>query len=153
VRRTHGNILAMPLAGGTPTTLVTMQMNPARLIVDGTSLYWLDNGSLGIDCTPTDGRIASVSLAGGAPVMLAWNLAGAGDFTVVGGIVYYSTVGAWCNALTTPLGSVVKIPKGGGLMNLATLLWSPGSLVVDGKTLFFTTTELNGAGVLNAAAD
>jgi hypothetical protein len=47
-----GSLMRAPLDGGTPTVLATGQSVPMAIAVDGTSVYWVNNG---------DGRVMKVS--------------------------------------------------------------------------------------------
>lgn len=120
---TGGMVMSVPRCGGTPTTLASGQIDPDAIAVDGTNLYW---GNQGDDNTGTiHGGVMAESLAGGAP----WTLADAGVFTgqiASDGTYVYATAtvgyfGAW------------REPIGGGATT--TLFTTPSyvyDVVVDG---------------------
>jgi hypothetical protein len=61
------NVFTVPLTGGTPMPLASDQPVPADIAVDGTNVYWIDQGT-----APGTGAVMTVPLAGGAkPVVLA----------------------------------------------------------------------------------
>jgi hypothetical protein len=57
----NGQIMKMPLTGGTPVVLASGLVGPATIAVDGASVYW----------TSSDGAIRKVSLSGGVVTTLA----------------------------------------------------------------------------------
>jgi hypothetical protein len=63
-----GTINAAPLAGGTPTTLVTGQIFPAGVAVDASHIYWADTGKTGFPGTiweaPLTGSPAAIVATG-----------------------------------------------------------------------------------------
>jgi sugar lactone lactonase YvrE len=88
-------------AGGLPTVLATIPLQPPAIAVDGTSVYWIGGCSgLGV----ADGTINSVPVGGGPVTTLA-----SGEFCPValalsGGEVYWATI----------YGEVKHVPVGGG---------------------------------------
>ncbi len=136
-----GSILSAPLAGGIPTTLATGQKSPMRLRVDESTVVWLDVGTPGVDCAPTDGQVVALPL-GGQPIVLASNIAGATGLRVVGGTAYFSFTGPGCNGGGNPTGIVAKVSEAGGAVtDLAmTHMANPGQMVADGTNLYYTTT-------------
>lgn len=46
-----GTVMSVPLAGGTPTTLASGQ-TPTDIAVDGSSVYWTNNGGTVMKLTP-----------------------------------------------------------------------------------------------------
>lgn len=70
---TNDEVLSVPIAGGTVTTLASGVTWPGGIALDGTDLYWTSHGR------PTDpagvsGALAKVPLAGGPVVTLAHRL-------------------------------------------------------------------------------
>jgi hypothetical protein len=56
---TRGRLKKMPLTGGSPVDLATDLYNPQELTVDGTSIYWVNRGTL--DATYTDGSVMKLT--------------------------------------------------------------------------------------------
>jgi hypothetical protein len=63
-----GAIVSVPIGGGPPQTLASGQSSPTCIAVDGTSVYWGNQG----DQSPTgNGAVLKVPIAGGTPTVLA----------------------------------------------------------------------------------
>jgi hypothetical protein len=54
-------LMSVPIGGGTPTTLATGLTGPVDLVVDATSVYWLDQSTQ---------SVMKVALGGGTPITL-----------------------------------------------------------------------------------
>jgi hypothetical protein len=81
-----GAILSMPITGGTPVTLVDDLDNPAKLAVDGNTLYFTSN--------VVNGAVLSTSTGGGTITTLASGLDYPYAIAVAGGLVYFTTENA-----------------------------------------------------------
>ena len=78
-------VLKEPLAGGTPTTIVSVEGSQDALVVDATSVYWTGgNGS---------GDISKAPLAGGTPTTLAPSQFGSYSIAVNATSVYWQENG------------------------------------------------------------
>ena len=62
-----GSILKTPIGGGTTTVLASGQNIPLDVKVDGTDVYWVDQGST----TTPNGMVMKMPLSGGTPTTLA----------------------------------------------------------------------------------
>jgi hypothetical protein len=135
-----GSVLSVPTTGGAPRTLAAAQNSPASVFTDGVSLFWLNRGTRGTDCSATDGAVMKLDLATGTLIALAENIAGVSDLALGNGEVFFSARGAYCDVQTTPSGTVTKVPTSAGSpATLAIGQPDPGVLVVDGSALYYTT--------------
>src|ERR1700722_8458663 len=95
-----GLLSAVPCRAAAPTVLASNQGSPGDLLVDGSSVYWVDNSTH---------LISSVSRNPGGPVTHYSTLATLGDPAMDNVFLYYL---AWNPAL--PGGQIFKVPKTGG---------------------------------------
>jgi hypothetical protein len=109
-----GDIMAISVEGGTPTTLVSGQTALAGLAVDGTNVYWTTGGT-GPYCN-MDGTIMKVSPRGGTPIILASGQPQPTDIAVDDTSVYWTNGAQWIKGaawpdighLDTTIGAVIK---------------------------------------------
>jgi hypothetical protein len=93
-----GTVNSLPFAGGTPTVIASGQSGPADLVVDGTSVYWLD----------TNGSVMKAPIGGGPAVTLATGQ-GVSAGTMASAIAVDATSVYWTQTL---VGKVMKLtPK------------------------------------------
>ncbi|MBI5533876.1 MAG: hypothetical protein HY898_14235 [Deltaproteobacteria bacterium] len=139
-----GFVNTAPLAGGTPTTLVTGAANGKNLLIDGANLFW----SAGANST-----VYRVAKTGGtaAPV-------GTPADASLGGLVVDDTYAYWA---MIPQNSLQRVAKTGGTPTLfVSGQENPRALVMDGTNLYWTnylqdvivTMPKSGGAVTTAAA-
>jgi hypothetical protein len=121
-----GDVLMVPISGGTPTTLVSGAL-PVSLAhgngiaLDATSVYWTNSGA---------GTVMKVPIGGGAPTTLASGGASANGMAVDATSVY------WTDAVTN---AVMKVPIGGGAMTVvATGEYPPFGIALDATNVYWT---------------
>lgn len=147
-------VMRAPALGGSPEPLSTGGAAPFAIAVDGSSVYWLDVGHLGVDCPPSDGQVSRLVLGQPEVTTLASNLKGAGGLVVSAGTTFWAASGFGCNVST--------LPGGGGVFELrsnasdpimlATGIIGPANLFVDGSTLYLTTITDVGTNTLSPLA-
>ncbi len=93
-----GKIDFAPTAGGPTTSLVTGRNNIWDVATDGASVFWVENSSSGI--------VGQVAVGGGAPAILANNLAGPVALALDESNVYWIE-----NAGATSAGTLNALPK------------------------------------------
>jgi hypothetical protein len=123
----HGTIQSLPVVGGAATTIAPHEMAPTTLVLRGTTLFWLDEGS----------RTIRKSVASGAPTDVVASPTDIDGFTVTpdASAVFFSTAT-----------KVRKAPAAGGpAIDVASEEHGglPGALALDGN-LLATPTGLNG---------
>jgi hypothetical protein len=107
---------------GPPVALVMGQNNPSGLVVDGSNLYWANNG-----INPGDGSINALTLTGGAATTPATVVGGLTDpygIAVNTGTIYWTGVDA-----TSSEGTIDKVSVNGGAV---TNLYSSGFAALFG---------------------
>jgi hypothetical protein len=118
-------VRAVPLSGGTPTTLTIVPTQITSLVSDGSTLYLGTN-----DGTP-GGRIASLSTAGGGIVTLATSSKSVEGVTVDAVNVYFASGGV-----------VAFVSKSGGsVTTLATDQGDLAQLCLDGSNVYWATNH------------
>lgn len=125
----HGTVQSITVAGGTAKSLVTGQMAPTQIAVNGTALYWLASGAK---------SIMTATLAGASPtevVKSATDAIAAFTFSEDGKSLYFSA-GRFVNKTTAaPGGTVTEVGhEESGL---------PHALAVAGKLIAYPA-DLNG---------
>jgi hypothetical protein len=134
-----GSVLRAPAAGGSVETLAAGE-RPGPIAVESGNVYWLNLGTMQVDCTPPDGGLVMLPAGSSTPVVLASSLKGAQAIAVRDGSVYFSAFGQFCIAATTPQGSVSKVTVATSTtVTVATGVYSPDNIYVDASTLYFTT--------------
>jgi hypothetical protein len=141
-----GSVWRVPLAGGPSESLATGQLRPTKIVVDSGNLYWLNAGTMQVDCTPPDGALVMLSAGSAAPATVASALHGAKSLAARNGDVYWSTLGAFCNSGGATSGDVFKFASAAGTTaTVASGISGPDNLYVDAADVYFTTVvdELN----------
>ena len=111
--RGTGAIMAVPVAGGTPTALASGQNDPTDVAVDNGTVYWADS-------SVTDGAIMAVPVTGGTPVVLASGQPDPISLTASGGVVYWIDRGSR---------EIMEEPEGNGGEVYQILVDDPGAPV------------------------
>jgi hypothetical protein len=110
-------------------TLASGQNNPGALVSDGTSVYWVNEGS---PPDYTDGSVVKVLVEGGQPVTLAAAQQGPAALAVDARSVYWVAGGS-------THGAVLKTSLDGGKVStLASGQSSPRGIVVDASSVYWT---------------
>ncbi len=136
VNDTGGEIMTVPVDGGTPVALATGENVSEALAVDGTNAYWSE---------PTLSFLRSVPLSGGTASTLAPTGDEALGLTLGAGYVYWVTL----------TGNVGRVPVGGGLPEtIATgrpaSTSYPAGIAVDNDSVYWggVTATTDGSGGL-----
>jgi hypothetical protein len=129
---------ALPLAGGPPaqiwTTSDATYVGQSSIVADGTGEYVIDQGPIDTDCSPFHGTVFRLHDPD-PPVIEASLISGVGPAAIAGGTAYVGSA-ASCNE-SWPVGTLARIPSPGSQTVLASGLWSPISIVVDGKDVYW----------------
>lgn len=150
-----GSVRWVKLAGGPVHLLATAQRRPSALVLSGGELFWIEAGTMSIDCTPLDGAIMKAALSDGVPTSVAQPLPSPESLAVEGDSVYFAQWGAFCNVPPSPSpGSVARIATSGGDVTLlASHQSGPGAIVATagGKRVYWTTVKgADAAGQIHA---
>jgi hypothetical protein len=110
-----GRLVRYALDGSDGPTTLADQLPWARdLVVDNATIYWLNYGDRGVDCTPSDGSLLALA-PGGTAQTLAHDIAAPGGLLVDGSNAYYYANLAECNGGPSTDGNTIeRIPITGG---------------------------------------
>lgn len=132
-----GFIASVPTSGGALTQLAAAT-RPVSIAVDDTTVYWIEASTPGVDSVGADGRLLSLSLAGGTPVVLADNLPAPGKMVLVGSTLFWANAGTVANVDVGNNAGILSMPAGGGaaaVTPIATGLPGVGPFAVDGANV------------------
>lgn len=123
-------VMSVPLGGGTPTTIASAE-SPIALVVDATSVYWVNAPYLD-DSNVATGSIVKAPLGGGASTTLASGLYAPFAIAVNASDVYWTADGVDGD------GTITKAPIGGGTLGvLPSAQPYAGPIVQDGSSLYW----------------
>lgn len=127
----NGQVLGMPLAGGSAVVLADQQSLPHGLAVDGTFVYWLS----------TDGSVMKAPIAGGPWTELATGPVAQLFGPTERGLVLDADHVYWINSATGESdGQILKVSKNGGEITvLADGEFHPAAIAVDSDSVYYTT--------------
>jgi hypothetical protein len=135
-----GVLTKLALEGGAPVTLASEQdfsLFSGNIVVDETSVYWLDNGYAW--ASDAGGGVMKVPITGGTPVTLASGQNLPTGIAVDDTSVYWTTAGTKAEKYTD--GTVMKVRLCGGTpLTLASGQSSPTAVAVDGTSVYWTTS-------------
>jgi hypothetical protein len=137
--RYPGNVMQMPIGGGTPIELAANQLLPTDIAVDATSVYWTTQGKFNGDAG-TAGTVMKAPIGGGPLVTLASGQQ-PGGIAVDATSVYWTNQGPPTDDIyaDTADGTVMKMPvDGGDAVALATGQNWPMGIAVDGTNVYWT---------------
>lgn len=121
-----GQVMSVPITGGTPIALASNQNSPLAIAVDSNNVYWANAIAGG-------GAIMKMPAQGGTPVTLA-TAASALYFAVDSTNIYY---------LAFDNGSILSVPIAGGIpVVLSKIAGSP--IAVDATKLYYPAKDADG---------
>jgi hypothetical protein len=124
----------VPSTGGTSTTLATGPTPTTSIALDGTNVYWVQASSQTVG---SDGRILSMPLAGGTPLVLADRRPDPGKMVLLGSTLFWSEPGFGPQPDSS--GGVWSVPADGGApLPLQAPLVGAGPFAIDGAHLAFS---------------
>jgi hypothetical protein len=144
-RPSAGEVDRQPFDGSASSVIATGN-TPGPIAVAGNTVYWIEVGRLGVDCSATDGAIRSWS----AGTLQTWaqSLTGASALAPVAGGIVWTESGAECNG-SGAAGVVRSLTAPGGTPTpIATGQLFPQAIVSDGSQLYWDIISLydgNGA--------
>jgi hypothetical protein len=132
-------VASMPLAGGTPTTLVSLK-NAGAIALDATNVYWADASS--------GGAIGSVPIAGGPASTISSGWTDVYDLAVFGGSLYWiALVETGGSSFTSYVLSTAT--TGGPVTTLFTSTQEfPNALAVDASSLYWVQRDDTNTGAV-----
>jgi hypothetical protein len=132
--RFDSSLVTMPLGGGTPTTLVSHQVQTVRIVVDAANIYWLNLGTSANGYA--DGAVMKAPLQGGTPITLAAAQRMPSDIAVDGTNVYWTTSGS--QGFNSSDGAVMKMSLAGGVpTTIASGQLSAQALAIDATSIYW----------------
>jgi hypothetical protein len=128
----RGTVVRFPIAGGTPSTLVTGLEDAVDIAVDATSVYWAQ--SFGAGCTW--GCVMAVPRLGGAPTTIVSNATTTQQsiraFAMDATTIYWTNQGA----VSTVMGRALS---GGTPTTVASDQREPYAIALDSSNVYWTT--------------
>lgn len=120
-----GQVMRLPLAGGSPVTLITNQDHPLGIALDGINVYWTNSGI---------GTVMDIPLAGGTPTLLASGQNAPGSIADDDANLYWLNAGG---------AQVVSFPKHGGTPNVLAqgTAGGQGNIAVSPTNIYWTDTN------------
>jgi hypothetical protein len=138
-----GNVMSVPIGGGTPTTLASGEIRPTAIAVDTTSAYWI---VMGEENALSIGSIMKVPLSGGEAITLASEQVYPSSNIVVDGTKVYWAQGAAVAALMSePLdgGIAITLVAGAQVTGIA-------NIAVDSTSIYWTEGTVTNGFVMKA---
>jgi len=119
---TGGEVIAVPIGGGSVRVLATQRNNPNGIAVDSNNVYWVDTGG---------GTVCAVPVGGGAVTTLA-----AGQSAPIGLALDHGTL-YWANYEGDS--AVMKMPASGGAPStIAAQQGQPLAIAIDATAIYWT---------------
>lgn len=140
VSRWNDVVMAVPLGGGTPVTLVSSDdTGISDIAIDATTLYWLTAHG-------QDGTVMKAPLNGGPPTTLATGQYGPHAMALDADSVYWTNNGKVSTTTSAYVdGSVMKVPLAGGAPTTLASGVYPFAIAVDANSVYWT--DLRGGSV------
>jgi hypothetical protein len=125
-----GSVVTVPIAGGTPTSLATMQAEPYGIAIDTVNVYWCD--------FYTGAVVASQKTGAGTVVTLVSNEFAPESLVLASGSLYWVEQGLDEEGAAADPGYVVRLaPDGGAELTLASSA-STFNMTVDDVNIYWT---------------
>ncbi|HEX4476313.1 MAG TPA: hypothetical protein VH142_14605 [Polyangiaceae bacterium] len=119
-----------------PVPLATGQFDPGGITVDGTNVYWSNNGDFG----GAHGSVQEIAIGGGPIIAIASNEAGPLGIALTDTDVYFVDEGT--SAGNYDDGAIRHVPKAGGTVaTLAGKQSFPVAIAVTATTAYWTTLD------------
>lgn len=136
-----GALYRIPKDGGTPFAVASGLLRAVALTADEDTLYWLESGTLG--ASYSDGRVAKHDKETGSTTVLATERDGLRSIAVTALQVYWTEADP-----KVPIdgrGTLVRVPKSGGVPRAVFERQAMSALISDGETIYFTAASNDGA--------
>ena len=139
------SLRAIPVGGGTATTLATGLDEVWAIAIDASYLYFLDQA--GANTNSPQGKIERIALAGGTPEVLATGAKTFAGIAVDSTYVYWTQTDANQNGQLSSNGEIMRVPLGGGSpQTVASSQPIPMSIAVDSTGIYWLNYGTNGSG-------
>ncbi len=123
-----------PVDGPLPglTVLADHQAHPSALVVDGGYVYWANAGTSAAQFA--DGGVWRVAVGGGQPEQLS---SSPGKVIALALTPAYAYFAHYDSGMSTGTGTVARVPRAGGAVEVVTSGWEPRALGYDGGSVYF----------------